>query len=209
ALQLAYGDHIKIVAITDETADIVTPFVAAQGANMGYTIACDPSVATRLAYGAEWIPQAFIVGTDGRITWQGHSALLDEPIEAAVATLFRFTKQPSDKWLEEGSPLTLEVAIAGGTGPFQYAWHKNRFSIVSLASIYTIEHLTGEDSGTYYCVATDESNEVSITSRTTLLTVFPKGTLPAPHGTGLLLLSTALLLAAWRSLRSRGAIALS
>ena len=204
ALQAAYGNRVEIVAVTDETLDVVTPFVTDWNAYMGYTIACDPSVETRLAYGAEWIPQAFIVGTDGRISWQGHSADLDEPLEAAVATLiFRVTQQPAGKWLEEGSPIKLEISLAGGTGPYHYAWYRNGTSIGGDAPVYAVEHATEQNSGSYYCIATDAAAKTSITSQTTALAVFPEGALPAPHGIALVLLAATLLAAAWATCRPR------
>ena len=208
ALQDTYGDRVQIVAISDEAPSLVAPFVADQGAAMDYTVACDVNDQTFAAYGLEYIPWAFVVGPDGRVTWQGNSYDLDDPLQAAVATFFRFTQQPAGKWLEEDSPITFQVAVAGGSGPYHYAWYKNGapkswVPIGDDAPVYTIEHVTDQDSGSYYCVATDGSGKASIASQTTILTVFAEGALPAPHGIALFLLSVALIAAAWAAACAR------
>jgi len=73
-LQKKYADKgVIIIGISTEPAAKVAAFVSAQGAAMDYRVAVDPSQRAlknwHTAFGANGIPHAFIVGTNGFVLW--------------------------------------------------------------------------------------------------------------------------------------------
>jgi thiol-disulfide isomerase/thioredoxin len=203
ALQQQYGSRVVILAITDEEAAVVQPFVAARPSTMDYTIALDYGGWTFYTYDVEWIPQAFIVGPHGDIVWNGHSADLDAPLALAVSNLFHFSKQPLGGWMEEGRPLVLETAVAGSVGDVHYAWTKNGVAIGGDEPVYSIAELDETDSGTYVCTATDEEGGKKIIASTpAVIKVMPQNSLPV-LGTGGMLALCSLLIAAVKRMAFR------
>ena len=102
-LQTKYGDQIKVVGVSDETAGEVARFLQEEQTAGGkkwievikYSIALDDdqqtSVNYMLAANLEGIPNAFIVGKTGMVEWIGHPLGIDDALEAVV----------NDKWDRE------------------------------------------------------------------------------------------------------------
>jgi thiol-disulfide isomerase/thioredoxin len=89
-LQKKYKDKgLVVVAITDEEAGIVKPFVEKMGDEMDYRVALDKESQTYAAYDAitpiPFIPSAFVIDKEGRIAWVGLP--LDERMDAVVEKL--------------------------------------------------------------------------------------------------------------------------
>ena len=67
---------LHVWGISDETPDIVSPFVARKGAGMSYSVISDTSGGFDKAYmkaaGMKGIPAAFVVGPSGRVVFIGH-----------------------------------------------------------------------------------------------------------------------------------------
>ncbi len=81
---------VTFVGISDETAEIVKPFVDKMGAKMDYVVAVDSdrktSDAYMRAYGQGGIPTAFVVDKEGRVAWVGHPMDgLEETLDQIVA----------------------------------------------------------------------------------------------------------------------------
>jgi thiol-disulfide isomerase/thioredoxin/Flp pilus assembly protein TadD len=70
------GDGFTVIAISDEPASTVRPFVRREGARMSYPVGVDSQDLTKNAWmqaaGRSGIPTSFLVGRDGRIVWIGH-----------------------------------------------------------------------------------------------------------------------------------------
>ena len=95
-LQDHYGDTVRFVGVTRETADVVKDFLTKeQGPGktwtdvITYRLAVDQDDTTNDAYmkaaGQTGIPTAFIVGKEGLIEWIGHPMTIDKPLEQIVA----------------------------------------------------------------------------------------------------------------------------
>jgi thiol-disulfide isomerase/thioredoxin len=77
--QKNFGTDLAIIGVTDPDIDRNTPtmikeFVKDQGPQMGYTVAMDDRGETTAAYMGEdevGIPQAYVVGKDGKVAWVG------------------------------------------------------------------------------------------------------------------------------------------
>lgn len=91
-LQEKYGDDgLVILSISTEEREVVDPFVAKLGDEMGYTVAVDRYGSFFSGYLEPFrivgIPQVFIVNKSGRIIWTGHpmdpiiEPLLDKLLE--------------------------------------------------------------------------------------------------------------------------------
>ncbi|KAJ4458907.1 putative Thiol-disulfide oxidoreductase ResA [Paratrimastix pyriformis] len=87
--QLAHEfPQVQFLGISDEDEPTAREFVDAQGANMDYAVAIDPSGELNAnyfqAFRQEGIPCAFIVGKDMKHAWVGHPMNLKAEIEKAV-----------------------------------------------------------------------------------------------------------------------------
>jgi thiol-disulfide isomerase/thioredoxin len=88
------SDGFMVVAISDEAASTVRPFVRREGARMSYPVAVDQNNMTTNAWmraaGRSGIPTSFLVGRDGRIAWIGHprDAELERILPAVMAGKF-------------------------------------------------------------------------------------------------------------------------
>lgn len=87
--------RVTIVGVSNETADIVKPFVAQmdEQKKMEYAVAVDREGLVWKGYmdafGVQGIPHAFIVGKDGTLVWRGHPmAGMDEVLEEVVNDRF-------------------------------------------------------------------------------------------------------------------------
>jgi len=87
--------RVTIVGVSNETADIVKPFVAQmdEQKKMEYAVAVDREGQVWKGYmdafGVQGIPHAFIVGKDGTLVWHGHPmASMDEVLEEVVNDRF-------------------------------------------------------------------------------------------------------------------------
>jgi len=95
-IQRQFKDRgVTIIGISDETADIVKPFVAQmdEQKKMEYTVAIDPGGQVYKGYmeafGVGGIPHAFIVGRDGNLLWHGHPmAGMDGVLKEVVSDQF-------------------------------------------------------------------------------------------------------------------------
>ena len=93
-LQKQFKDKgVTIVGISNETADVVKPFVSNMAEKMDYTVAVDAdgqvSKKYMAAFGIGGIPHAFIVDKDGKLAWHGHPmAQMDSVLERVLAGNF-------------------------------------------------------------------------------------------------------------------------
>jgi thiol-disulfide isomerase/thioredoxin len=94
-LQRRFKDKgVTIIGISNETADIVKPFVEAEKAGpMDYVVAADPQRQVGKGYmeafGIGGIPHAFIVDKNGDLAWHGHPLDgMDEVLEQVAAGQF-------------------------------------------------------------------------------------------------------------------------
>lgn len=84
---------VTVIGVSNETADIVRPFVEQMDEKMEYVVAVDRQghvwKGYMDAFGVRGIPHAFIVGKDGNIVWHGHPmAGMDEVLEEVVNDRF-------------------------------------------------------------------------------------------------------------------------
>jgi len=70
---------LKIVAVSREKGDVIAQFIREEG--VVYPVARS-SRASGL-YGVSGIPDAFIIGKDGRILWRGHPGYIDDVMLSA------------------------------------------------------------------------------------------------------------------------------
>lgn len=102
-LQQKFADRgVQIISVTDEPLEAVNEFLPNDAPESGgktfaevtenYCLASDPDRSTSQAYMEAarryGIPQAFLIGKDGKVEWVGHPLQLDEVLEQVV----------SDKW---------------------------------------------------------------------------------------------------------------
>ncbi|MHC4518801.1 MAG: TlpA family protein disulfide reductase [Planctomycetota bacterium] len=104
---------VTIIGISNETADIVKPFVQQMAAKMDYTVAIDTGgQATKgyvEAFNIRGIPHAFIVGKDGNLLWYGHPmAAMDTVLDKVVAEDFDAVTYAREKAAEEKEQARLE-----------------------------------------------------------------------------------------------------
>ena len=86
-LQKKYKDKgVVFVGVSDESVDVVKPFVKEIGDTMDYNVASDTQGAVLNGYMAAFrqkgIPTAFVVDAAGKVAWFGHP--LDEQFEKAI-----------------------------------------------------------------------------------------------------------------------------
>lgn len=90
-LQKKYKDRgVVVIGISDEEEDAIRGFVTTMGEKMDYRVARDDGRKTWDAYakpfGITAVPQAFIVGRDGKLLWKGHPMDgLEETVERILA----------------------------------------------------------------------------------------------------------------------------
>lgn len=96
-LQQKFAGKAQFIGISDETLDVVEPFVADAGDQMAYTVAIDAnaqtSTAYKRAYGVGGIPHAFVVDQKGRMVFHCHP--MDPNLEKVLAMTVagEFTEQ--------------------------------------------------------------------------------------------------------------------
>lgn len=108
-IQRQFKDQgVTIIGISDETADIVTPFVAQmdEQKKMEYAVAIDREGHVHKGYmeafGVRGIPHAFIVGKDGTLLWHGHPmAGMDGVLKEVVAGQFDHVAYAAKQAAEE------------------------------------------------------------------------------------------------------------
>lgn len=87
-LQAHYGDRgLQVIGVSDETAEIVEPFVDSMGEKMEYNVAIDRAGRTtsRFREPDSGIPQAFLFNELGTLIWIGHPA--DPELEQLIREL--------------------------------------------------------------------------------------------------------------------------
>lgn len=95
--QKKFGKDLVIIGITDpdpyrNSPTDIRQFIKEQGASMDYTVAMDDRGATTEAYmgtDAIGIPQAFVVGKDGKVAWLGSP--LDPSMEKVITDVIAGT----------------------------------------------------------------------------------------------------------------------
>lgn len=97
-LQKKYKDKgVVVVGISNESADVVRPFVTEMGSAMDYRVAVDRDDQTNdrymKAFDQRGIPTAFVVDKNSKIVWVGHPmGELDEVLDEVVAGTFSVEK---------------------------------------------------------------------------------------------------------------------
>jgi len=133
-IQRQFKDQgVTIIGISDETADIVKPFVAQmdEQKKMEYAVAIDREGQVHKGYmeafGVRGIPHAFIVGRDGNLLWHGHPmAGMDAVLKEVVAGQFdhvAYARKKAAEEKEEARVLALykNYFTAVGTNPGEAA----------------------------------------------------------------------------------------
>jgi len=114
---------------------------------------------------------------------------------------FSIARQPRGGWFEEGTPLRLEVDVAGASIAAQYQWLKDGSAVGGDDPVLEFASATPADSGTYVCRIVDGAR--TLTTQPVKVLVVQTGSLPV-GGAGLAL--AAVMLAAVRRLRKRDVI---
>ena len=101
-LQKQYGEQVRIIGLSDEDEPTVKPFVAEMGDKMDYRVGLADK-ATHEAYmaGRDGIPQAFLIGADGKVVWAGHPMTMGPVLAQVVAGTFDAGKQGKVAAMEE------------------------------------------------------------------------------------------------------------
>jgi peroxiredoxin len=86
------GQGLAILALTSEERETVESFV--KDNHMAYAIGLDEADRTCNQYGVEGVPSVFLIGTDGKVVWEGHPLELRE--EQVKALLPVPSKQPAN-----------------------------------------------------------------------------------------------------------------
>ena len=117
---------VIVIGVSDEKADIARPFVAAQGGNMEYSVAVDSSRRSlqnwHTAFGADGIPHAFVVNTNGVVMWHGFpNAELDRTLEKILAGTFDLErakrKEAGDRLVAQYTALVSKPNSAAKAAP--------------------------------------------------------------------------------------------
>lgn len=91
-LQEDYKKNVTIIAVTDETPEVVKPFVLGMGKKMEYTVVIDDNKQTSRdwmqAAGQNGIPASFVVDGEGKIAFIGHPMELDAVIPKVASGRF-------------------------------------------------------------------------------------------------------------------------
>ena len=66
------GQGVEFVGVTAEDEGKVRAFIAELGDKFTYPVALDPTRAVSNAYPSTGIPNAYVVGKDGKVAWSGH-----------------------------------------------------------------------------------------------------------------------------------------
>ncbi len=94
-LQQHHGDSVTFIGVTREDVATVNKFLDTESPDgrlwrdvVQYRLATDAGDATNTAYmkaaAQRGIPTAFVVGSDGNISWIGHPARIDQPLQQVV-----------------------------------------------------------------------------------------------------------------------------
>lgn len=112
---------------------------------------------------------------------------------------FSIARQPRGGWFEEGSPLRLEVDVAGASMAAQYTWLKDGEPVGGDDCLLEIPGATEADSGVYVCRIVDGAR--TLTTQPAKVLVVTAGSLPVG---GAVLALAGMLLAGVRRLRRNG-----
>ena len=106
---------------------------------------------------------------------------------------FEFSVTPEGGWFEEGDSLSLAVEVRGAIGDVTYQWYKGGSTLVDeTQATFAIASLALDDSGSYYCEASDQSKATIATEAVSVLVV-EAGSLPAVGLVGLGLVAAACI----------------
>ena len=76
--------NFQLVGVTNETDEnLIKSFIEKH--KMEYSVAIDAKGAVEKGYPCSGIPNATIVGKDGKVFWSGHPAQMDDPLKAALS----------------------------------------------------------------------------------------------------------------------------
>jgi peroxiredoxin len=96
-LQKKYQDKgLVAVAISEEPAEQLRPFVQLKGAQIEFTVATDDEARKttgdyQRAFRQVMLPRAYVVGKDGNVLWYGHPLRgLDEAVDEIMAGRYHF-----------------------------------------------------------------------------------------------------------------------
>ena len=104
-LQKKYGDKgFRILSLTAEDRETVEAFQKGRQEPIEYTVGLGSE--SSKTYGVNGIPAAFLIGTDGKLLWNGHpsSTECEEAIAKALGVEFT-PSNPSDERMMAGKPL--------------------------------------------------------------------------------------------------------
>ena len=108
---------------------------------------------------------------------------------------FEFSVTPEGGWFEEGDSLSLAVEVRGAIGNVTYQWYNDASPLVDeTQAAFAIASLALDDSGSYYCEASDESKATIATAPVPVL-LFLAGSLPVVGLVGLGLVAAACICA--------------
>lgn len=98
-----YGSKgLVVIALSKEAKGTIEPWLEAQGAT--YPVFVDDGGATSSAYGVSGIPNAALIGPDGKVAWQGHPGDLKgsmvEPVLKDCVLRFEYAFPPAFKAVE-------------------------------------------------------------------------------------------------------------
>ena len=127
ALQKKYADKgVIIIGISDEQPAKVAEFVTAQGAGMEYRVAVDSSKRSmrnwHTAFGANGIPHAFIVGTNGIVLWHDNPlGNLEWSLEKVVNGTFDLERsknlETGDRYVKQYTAMVYKPNAADKAAP--------------------------------------------------------------------------------------------
>ena len=112
-LQKKYPD-VVLLSIYDEDEKVVRKFLAGAGKDIAFRVAADPSGAMWRNWSdaacTDWngIPQAFVVGKDGKIAWIGSPWVMADPLAQIVAGTFDPQEDAMRLKLEQTTTLRLK-----------------------------------------------------------------------------------------------------
>ncbi len=96
-LQKKYQDKGLIaIAISDEPAEQLKPFVQLKGAQIAFSVATDDEARKttgnyQQAFNQMMLPRAYVVGKDGNVLWYGHPLRgLDEVVDEIMSGRYKF-----------------------------------------------------------------------------------------------------------------------
>ena len=127
-LQKKYRDKgLVAVAISDEPAEQLKPFVQLKGTKINFAVAADDEARTTLgtyqkAFQQMMVPRAYVVGKDGNVLWYGHPFRgLDEAVDEVMSGRYHFdqtqksvtTAEQMEKYLLLARQDDTNCALAG------------------------------------------------------------------------------------------------